>query len=344
MGSYVLTTDSFDLAMADPDVFRLRHEDEDELEPSPALPFDDHSDGTAEEEMAVPTTAEEYLRMVWLISILRSPSCPCCLRQCTVLKSCTMLPQVRRQARKVPDVVSRAIDPSKIRAPTVRFDYEDISTCNEQLVSDVAWEKSFMPEFLDLRSQLQRARLSGRMQSPNVRLPSTKNHKAWQNVCFGENALPPSLDLVIHMDSATVNQILWIFSHLFQEHVSCGMQPPLDCQAECWLFSMLAVTDKPTDPDTSAALRSILRCLCSIRAKLNSPRDSCLPAVNILISIIGTFFGQLPSRFNAADAKNADANEQDEDEEDYDEDDECCDGGEDDGAQSPIESEGDSRS
>ena len=47
------------------DVFVLRTEDdEDELEPRPALPCSDWDDGNEADECSVPTTAEEYLRMV----------------------------------------------------------------------------------------------------------------------------------------------------------------------------------------------------------------------------------------------------------------------------------------
>jgi hypothetical protein len=46
------------------DIFVRTEDDDDELEPRPALPCDDYDEGDDGDQILVPTTAEEYLRMV----------------------------------------------------------------------------------------------------------------------------------------------------------------------------------------------------------------------------------------------------------------------------------------
>ena len=46
------------------EIFVRAEDDDDELEPRPALPCNDDDEGDDGDQILVPTTAEEYLRMV----------------------------------------------------------------------------------------------------------------------------------------------------------------------------------------------------------------------------------------------------------------------------------------
>jgi len=59
-----------------------------------------------------------------------------------------------------------------------------------------------------------------------------------------------------------------------------------------WLFALLARLEKPLDSDTSSTLRSLLRHCTYERAKLVEASDPELASLNMLITIIGHFFGQ----------------------------------------------------
>jgi hypothetical protein len=228
---------------------------------------------------------------------------------------------VRRQARQVPDIVCRPLEASQIKAPTVKLEYDDIATCDDtSLLPDLRWEHEFLQDFSAIRSRVDKLRpLCKQELPPPAKLPSSRtNASAWKGVFFGENSLPPSLGLLLRMDSVAVNGALWALARLLPDHNdgtsaaeegvdSDGMpgQPVIDPFAACWIYALLAVTDRPADPDTGAALRSLLRCLCALRARCGGleveekgqgERRGCIPALNILITILGRYFGQMPAR------------------------------------------------
>ena len=126
-------------------------------------------------------------------------------------------------------------------------------------------------------------------------LPSMSDAQRWKSFCLrahlGEPSgsacgNPPTLQIVMQLDQVAVIRLVeyhvkWVEK---SEQIS-------DIQKE-WLFALLGRLDKPLDSDTASSLRSLLRRLTHERAKLSLPTDPQLPSLNILIVIIGNFFGQ----------------------------------------------------
>lgn len=76
-------------------------------------------------------------------------------------------------------------------------------------------------------------------------------------------------------------------------HVRWANKPEQISEAQKeWLFALLGRLEKPLDSDTASSLRSLLRRLTHERAKLTLSTDPQLPSLNILIAIVGNFFGQ----------------------------------------------------
>lgn len=109
---------------------RDQDEDEDEQEPQQALPVPDGDDDWGQEELVegnLPATAEEYMRMV------------------------------RMEAKKVPDIVCKPLDPSKIRQGGVNVCFDlGIVDCGEDLLPLPGWERQFLGDFKALRQRLEK--------------------------------------------------------------------------------------------------------------------------------------------------------------------------------------------
>ncbi|GBG64922.1 hypothetical protein CBR_g48670 [Chara braunii] len=101
-----------------------------------------------------------------------------------------------------------------------------------------------------------------------------------------QSALQPTLDVMVKLDDVTTasllcRQIDWLENAAnISEH------------RFAWLFALLAQVGKPLDADTTAAIRSLLRCCCRLRSTKQSVDDPEMPRLNILIAIAGKYFGQ----------------------------------------------------
>ena len=274
-------------------------DDADEMEPRPALPVgDDHDSSDTEAEGSsqnLPATAEEYLRMV------------------------------RRQARTIPDVVVAPGDGGRRRAggdgspgesrarnsSSQRRGHadDDVGACEDELLPPVEWESCYLQYFDALRTSVMESRAVIQHASAGSEgLPAGRDEDFWYLTWFGPDASPPSLRQVSLTDAKRVSELLWTFSRI------CESRHDADASlirgiAEAggggagggpwggaWLFALLVVTEKPADADTSAALRALVRYLCARRRELMTAQAEALPALNVLITILGSYFGQLPVR------------------------------------------------
>uniref|UniRef100_A0A1B6MB00 Gem-associated protein 2 n=1 Tax=Graphocephala atropunctata TaxID=36148 RepID=A0A1B6MB00_9HEMI len=59
-----------------------------------------------------------------------------------------------------------------------------------------------------------------------------------------------------------------------------------------WIYGMLACLELPLEPDMYFTLRQIARALLELRAGLESQDSEPLPHINLIVCIIGRYFGQ----------------------------------------------------
>ncbi len=270
---------------------RGQDDEEDEMEPRQALPFGNggNATGTCDWQAHVPSTAEEYLRMV------------------------------RQEAAQVPDVVSKAVESSKSSSKST-FDqlaaqFEEVAFCRDDLMPSAEWEDCFLEFFASVRENYTRA-LASRSRlgaSKNAKLPPSADEHQWLDLCFRGRSQPPTLSHIAKTDSRLRIEILWTLANILKKEKDD--EALMRGQGGSWLFSLLVATDKPADPDTAAALRSIVRSLCARRAVLADAKTEELATLNILITVVGTFFGQLEPGAGRREAAHEQEQEWEEDEE-----------------------------
>eukprot|EP00123_Amoebidium_parasiticum_P021122 comp6186_c1_seq1/m.2021 comp6186_c1_seq1/g.2021 ORF comp6186_c1_seq1/g.2021 comp6186_c1_seq1/m.2021 type:complete len:330 (-) comp6186_c1_seq1:28-1017(-) len=100
-----------------------------------------------------------------------------------------------------------------------------------------------------------------------------------------DGRLLPLVSVVGSMSQACICQLLeycvdWMPTH----------QLPV-CQAQ-WLYGLLACLDRLMDADTTSTLRQLLRKLIALRALLGVSERSEAARINLLIVILGDYFGQ----------------------------------------------------
>jgi len=121
----------------------------------------------------------------------------------------------------------------------------------------------------------------------NIRINKKSSEpKAVRVTTIGQYSLPPLLSIIVNLDQVTVISVI-------QHHINWLENKPLTKHSAQWLHSLLALLEKPLDPDTASALRVLLRRASELRAKLTTPQDALLPPLNILITIVAKYFGQM---------------------------------------------------
>ncbi|KAF2073030.1 hypothetical protein CYY_005646 [Polysphondylium violaceum] len=95
----------------------------------------------------------------------------------------------------------------------------------------------------------------------------------------------PTFSLVKRLDHVMV-------VNLVNYHIEWLEKRYLTKERSYWLYILFLVLEKPIDSDTSSNLRSLLRRLAYFRSKIESTKDSLLPSINILMTIVGQYFGQ----------------------------------------------------
>ncbi|BFU25418.1 hypothetical protein EHI8A_067200 [Entamoeba histolytica HM-1:IMSS-B] len=59
-----------------------------------------------------------------------------------------------------------------------------------------------------------------------------------------------------------------------------------------WLYGLLLFLQSPFEPEVSATLNNILKYLCRAKHAILDPYDSSLPSYNVIIAIIGIYYGE----------------------------------------------------
>jgi len=96
----------------------------------------------------------------------------------------------------------------------------------------------------------------------------------------------PTFSLIKRLDHVMV-------VNLVNYHIEWLEKRNLTKERSYWLYILFIVLEKPIDSDTSSNLRSLLRRLAYFRSKVESIDDPLLPSINILMTIVGKYFGQL---------------------------------------------------
>eukprot|EP00026_Physarum_polycephalum_P009225 Phypoly_transcript_09339.p1 GENE.Phypoly_transcript_09339~~Phypoly_transcript_09339.p1 ORF type:complete len:325 (+),score=70.47 Phypoly_transcript_09339:51-977(+) len=127
------------------------------------------------------------------------------------------------------------------------------------------------------------------------------NHNISKVTAIGQQALPPLMSIVTHLDQVTVMALV-------QHHITWLETRPMTQHRAQWIYALLARLEKPLDPDIAASLRSLLRRTSVLRSKLVDPKDNMLPVYNILITIVAKYFNQQEPDQSATTLANSPAN------------------------------------
>ncbi|EKX31486.1 hypothetical protein GUITHDRAFT_122321 [Guillardia theta CCMP2712] len=257
---------------------RMRLErEEDELEPQRALEVEDDSDDDWEEEQegTAAATAQEYLR------------------------------RVRREAKRMGDIITRPRMQEQGKEQDTHYAQgavevtaqDDFASCREELIPSVRWERVYLRYFTRLHEIVDGKREERRGTAGWKPMPPLVTaEEGWAAKCHEEEGEEPSLKQMLFLDARSLLRMLWAFSS-FLEGVEEeeARRRLLRGRGGAWLFAMLVFVEKPCDADTLAALRSIVKTLCRVRRGMRGEEEE-VSAVNVLVTIIGTFYGQLPVR------------------------------------------------
>jgi hypothetical protein len=61
----------------------------------------------------------------------------------------------------------------------------------------------------------------------------------------------------------------------------------------CWLFALLTRVELPLAPELGSELYSLVMRCATLRSRLTSLEDPLLPHLNILITLLEKYFGQV---------------------------------------------------
>ncbi|KAG7383274.1 gem (nuclear organelle) associated protein 2 [Phytophthora boehmeriae] len=213
--------------------------------------------------------------------------------------------RVRLEAEGIPDVVVSDVDPRRFDAqqtsnlPTLQS-FGSKSTAQERLPGD-RWRSELLADFAELRQLIARwedigppRKEPGTEEILRTNVPRMSDEDGWIVFFFGkpeaeEAATPPHLRLLLQFDQVLTRRLLDYHAAWLSDD---GMTALSRARA-VWIYALLARLDKPVHASVAATIRQILRSCWTMRCELETPSETQLMALNILIVIAGDFFGQL---------------------------------------------------
>lgn len=162
------------------------------------------------------------------------------------------------------------------------------------LAPSIVWQEKQVSEFSILRQKIVRIK-AGSHPRPQIPLPPIADKKGWQLLCFGSvcngaddsgTGSPPLLSILVNIGQPMVDTLLNWHSQWLEE---CNHFTHLHGQ---WIFALLSCLELPLHPDTCSTIRFIARICQQIRNSMVEPDTSELAAVNLLICLVGRYFGQ----------------------------------------------------
>ncbi|PXF41650.1 Gem-associated protein 2 [Gracilariopsis chorda] len=246
-------------------------------EPRPALPLPSNSSSPSSQSSdAPPVTAEQYLR------------------------------RVRRELDALPQTVVAETSPPPPPPPQTRSSLP-ISRIPPHPTLFPAPDEQWVQRLVEWFSTVQSAVALSRRQrnARNARkLPAVNDATSWKRILNDEKG--PLLSIVLALDFLRVLKLFRIIDH------ELGAMPNFTCplseqrrgtastladrflyqRRHQWLFCLMAVLQPPLSRDSAATLRSILQKAAFARHGMTGVDDKRLSHLNVLIAILGTYFGQ----------------------------------------------------
>eukprot|EP00960_Hanusia_phi_P002229 63949-Hanusia_phi.AAC.1 len=199
------------------------------------------------------------------------------------------------QPPPAPRSLSPPLPPSSSASGAARtITEDDIASCDQGLLPGVGWERIYLRYFTRLHELVEGRREERRRSGSKSCPPLVSGSEGWANKVEEEEGTP-SLRQMLSLEARALLRMLWSFADYLEGMEEEERRRVLRSRGGAWLFAMLVCVERPCDADTMAAMRRIVRSLCSMRSSMRA-EDADLRPVNVLITIIGTFYGQLPVR------------------------------------------------
>ncbi|XP_067930079.1 gem-associated protein 2-like isoform X2 [Watersipora subatra] len=235
------------------------------------------------------------------------------------------LRRVRMEARSCPSTVTVELElPLQAKSPSCSDKVMSRSTMNYVPQSSPAplgyapsleWQKFQVAEFSKrLAKEIQDMRRKG--SHADVKLPAATNIDGWCQLCFGKThnkmtkdpagaeesdnaAVSPSDKDDKASDAATL-PLLSIISQIDQDtlllllgyHIRWFELTGFSQLQGQWFYALLAALEKPLLPESCSLIRSLARNCTNLRASLDSTDNSMLQQLNLIICLVGDYFGQ----------------------------------------------------
>uniref|UniRef100_S4RZY5 Gem-associated protein 2 n=1 Tax=Petromyzon marinus TaxID=7757 RepID=S4RZY5_PETMA len=230
------------------------------------------------------------------------------------------------EAARCPEVAVANIDPEKLkRKQPVKVSNLSFQPCGclpapRGFAPSVEWQMQQQAAFSAMRQRTSSstdtsARVSSARSCNVTTQPEAEDEEGWKRFCLGERrygsraqsepppaaaaagvhddpadgeeldldflkiGTPPLLSVVGNLGQATLIVVLEYLTVWFEER---GFSEELGR----WIYALLACIEKPLLPEAHSLLRQIARNCASLRASLESPEDSRLSALNLLICLV----------------------------------------------------------
>lgn len=226
------------------------------------------------------------------------------------------------EAKKLPDFIVRT--PKRKgknkqckQLPTPRaksvhqFLLERFIKADKEICPTLAWADDTLRNFKRVRDKVNEARsLSSNplCDSDIHKVPHVRNTAAWKKIILGETdetvsdepisevkgivystkgGKGPLLSVIVQFPQGAIIDFIELITSWVKQLGWCH-------QAAVWTYSLLACLELPVVGDVVAVLRDLSRTCSSIRSKhKNIENKSLITSLNLIICIIGQFFGQL---------------------------------------------------
>ncbi|XP_078731119.1 gem-associated protein 2 [Lampetra fluviatilis] len=237
------------------------------------------------------------------------------------------LNRVRLEAARCPEVAVANIDPEKLKQkqPVKVSNPCGCLPAPRGFAPSVEWQMQQQAAFSAMRQKISRnkARRTFLKLHSDIKMPEVEDEEGWKRFCLGERryssraqsepppaaattaasvnnnpadseeldldflkiGTPPLLSVVGNLGQATLIVVLEYLTVWFEER---GFSEELGR----WIYALLACIEKPLLPEAHSLLRQIARNCASLRASLESPEDSRLSALNLLICLVARYFEQ----------------------------------------------------
>jgi len=119
---------------------------------------------------------------------------------------------------------------------------------------------------------------------PNAAPTTTNSISAAEKLELKEGNLP-LMSIVMYLTQPMVQTLL-------QHHLTFIIAKGFHIQQGPWIYSLLAVLQKPLTPDTCSTLRDLARLCAQLRSQLDSASHPHLTPLNLFISLIARYFDQ----------------------------------------------------